>query len=190
VTDAELDARFASLPAQPPSAELCVRTLALVAAERETERLAAAIAPRAAERSRTRRWVATLTGLGAVAAALAAWPGAPEVADPAELVPKGAPAAPAVDLRAAVRRGGSVERYTPGARYAAGDTVYFRVHTSSPTTARLTRDGVEIWAGPLAGGEVDLPVGYALEPGEAAATFAIDTADGARAELRIEAVAR
>lgn len=190
MTDAELDARFAALAEVPPPPALAVRTLARVQAERDRERLVAD--PPAPggwfARVRARRWALVAALLGVVAFNLARFE-APEVARPDALVPRGsAEVPPTLDLRAAVRRGASVERFAVGARYAAGDTLLFRVTTPTATTVRLSRAGVLLWSGPVPAGESDLPVGYTLEAGEVAASFVVEADTGAHAVLAVEAV--
>ena len=191
MTDQELDTRFAGLADVPPPDALRVRTLALVAAERAQERTLDAERPPSGwfSRVRERRWTLLAVALGLVVINLSVFQ-PPSVAPPQDLQPKGAgDVVPHLDLRAAVKHGESVERLASGARYAAGDTVLFRVTTSIAATATLTRNGVPVWTGPIAAGESDLPVGYTLESGESAAHFEVRTEAGAIAGLSVEAVA-
>jgi hypothetical protein len=177
LTDQELDAQFAALRDVPPPEALTRDTHARVLAE---------IGP--APRRRVHR-VALAVFAAAAALVLALLvPSAPPQADPAALVPKGAgEVVPTLDLRVAVRHGANTERFSAGSRYAAGDTLLFRVSASAPMTLRLSRNGADLWHGPVPSGDTDLPVGYTLEAGEGAATFVVE-GEGARALLDVPAV--
>ena len=191
MTDAELDARFGGLADVSPPDALATRTLALVAAERAREQTVdAERAPSGwYARVRERRWTLLAVALGLLTFNLATFD-APSVAPASDLQPKGAgDVVPLLDLRAAVKRGDSVERFAAGTRYAEGDTVIFRVYSSVATPATLTRNGAVLWSGALPAGESDLPVGYAFEAGEDAARFEVRTPAGAAATLTVAAVA-
>lgn len=162
MTDAELDARFADLgPLAPPEA-VSARTLAAVRAERS----------RAAWRVRA----GAALGMAAMAALSLLVVTPPEAGRPDTMVERGSgEAGVVVDLRVAVRRPtGEVSRFTPGERYAAGDTLMFRLQSTNAVDLKLLRNGVLLWAGRAPAGAFDLPVGYTLEPGEPAAVFSLE----------------
>jgi hypothetical protein len=173
VTDEELDTRFAALRDVEPPAAVQRATLRAVADLRERPR---------------RRLFLTFAVAMAAGLALALRSGAPAVGDLARMTPRGAgESASAVDLRVAVRTSAGVSRLERDRAYAAGDTLLFRVYTSTPADVRLTRDGALLYAGAVPAGETDLPIGYTLEAGEGAAVFRLSAADAAT-ELRIPAV--
>jgi hypothetical protein len=163
MTDAELDLQFAGLGGVEPPELVVHRTIAAVKADRQ--------------RSALRTRVFAAAGMMVMAAlTLLVVSGPPEKGDPAQLVERGAgPVLPAVELKVAVRHAdGTVERFATNQRYAAGDTLMFRVAASAPATLRLVREGAVLWSGPVPAGETDLPVGYTLEPGEAPARFVVE----------------
>lgn len=186
--DEELDAVFRNLGGVDPPAALVTRTLDAVAALRAAEHAAHAeqevssvdVHPprlgRPLHRRPATRWIAGLSGFAA--AAIGLWtilPTPPPVGDPSVMVQRGSGEPSfAVDLALVVRRAdGSIERYTDGARYPAGDTLIFRVSSPRTVTVRLLRDNELLWTGTRPAGASELPVGYALEDGQPAADFVL-----------------
>ncbi len=161
MTDAELDASFADLGGLAPSPQLSARTLEAVRRER------------AAGGWRVR--ILAGVGMAAMAALSLLVVTPPERGDPATMVERGSgESAVAVDLRVAVRRPtGELARFAANERYAAGDTLMFRIHTSTATSLTLRRDDVVLWEGTAPGGAFDVPVGYTLEAGEGPAVFTL-----------------
>jgi len=163
VTDQEFDARFGDLgPIEPP--ELVVRR---TVAAYQTERRRGAVRVR----------VFAVGGMALMAAlSLMVVSGPPDRGDPSTLVERGSGAVlPGVDVKVAVRHAaGTTERFATNQRYAAGDTLMFRVAATAPADLKLLREGVVLWAGHVNAGEVDLPVGYTLEAGEGAARFVVE----------------
>lgn len=174
-SDEAFDAAFRGLGGIEPPEAVSTRTLMAVAAAREAEAGRRGV-PTARPRI-VRAWLGGFAGLAAAAAG--AWvllPPPTPIGDPATMVPRGVaePAALVVDLKLAVRRtDGSVERYTDGMRYHAGDTLLFRVSLPRAVNVRLLRDDALLWSGDRPEGEGELPVGYALESGESAADFVL-----------------
>lgn len=163
MNDTELDLQLRELGGIEPPELVVRRTVAAYQAERR--------------RSAVRTRVFAVAGMGLMAAmSLFVVSGPPEKGDPATLVERGSgEVLPSVDVKVAVRRaGGTVERFATNQRYAAGDTLMFRVTASTPTSLRLLREGALLWSGPVPAGESDLPLGYTLEAGEAPARFVVE----------------
>ena len=176
MTDDSFDARFRDLAATEPPPALVERTLNAYRSARQRDAW------------RVRGFAAA--GMMAMAAlSLVVVSGPPHVGDPTKMVERGSgELARSLDVRVAVRRiGGSVERFATNQRYAAGDTLMFRVSVDQPCTVTLRREGVVLWTGPVSG-EMDLPVGYTLEAGEPAARFGLD-AGGEPTTVYLPAVA-
>ena len=123
---AAVDALARTLPAIPVPQDLIERTT--VAMDRE-------IHPRV--RRRPAVWAG---GAFALAAALLLFFRGPssEVGDPDKMIERGPPGItlPDLDLRVAVLRGGSVERYSRDRAYAPGDQLQFRA-TASPASSSI-----------------------------------------------------
>lgn len=163
MTDPEFDARFRDLgPVEPPS-RVADRTVAAWRGERRS----------AAWRTRTFA-VAGMAAMAALSLLVVQDPDRPS--DPGQLVERGAgEQSPTVELKVAVTLAdGQIERFAANRRYDAGDTLMFRIRTTTSTTLTLRRDGVVVWSGAVPVGESDLPVGYRLEAGESAAIFSIE----------------
>lgn len=177
MNDQELDSRFQALPALDPPDAVVRETLRALAQERA--------------RSRWGRVAVLSGGMMAMAAALLVAVWAPAKEQPIVFEPRGTgEVLPLLEVKGAVREAdGEVSRLRAGAQYRAGDTLLFRVNVSEPMELTLLREGKIIWTGRVDAGEHDLPVGYALEAGEAAAVFTVEGA-GVAQELRVEAVAR
>lgn len=176
MTDAELDARFAALGPIEPPAHVVDATLAsyhgLRAAERHvTERRVVPL------RRRALPWIGAAL---AIAAGLLLTLRAPTEhhGDPSDFVPRGsAERALAMDVSVVVGTSRGFERLDPARVWTAGDTVRFRVHVDAPTEVVLSREGVELWRGDLAAGDTEIPVSWALEPGEGPSTFRVEAGD-------------
>lgn len=176
MTDPEFDTRFSSLGGIEPPDHVVRDTLRAVAQERARARWG-------------RISIFAGGGLALAAAAMIAVM-APQVQHAPVLVTRGVgDVIPSLDLRVAVKQGDQVSRFAAGEHYAAGATLVFRVSTSEAMDLVLSRDGATLWSGHVETGDTDLPVAYALEAGEGAATFAVSGA-GARQEIHVEAVAR
>lgn len=164
MTDTELDTMFADLGGVAPPEALSARTLAAVRSERA--------------RSAWRVRLGAAFGMAAMAALSLMVVRAPEGGRPETMVERGSgESAAVVDLRVAVRRPtGELSRFTPGERYAAGDTLMFRLQSTTAVDLKLLRNGAVVWEGRAPAGPFDLPVGYTLEAGEAAAVFSLEGA--------------
>ncbi|MDP2315407.1 MAG: hypothetical protein Q8P41_21090 [Pseudomonadota bacterium] len=189
MTDAELEELYAGLPPVEPPRELQLRVLTEVGVSgaRIAEltgpggmRLLPAPPPAAlpAVAKPSSRWRLSVA-VGALALAAAALlvvrTAPPEQADPDALVPRGdGEVLPALQLRVAVKQGDHTERLALGRSYGAGDTLLFRVSASAPMDLVLRREGVVLYKGRVPAGDTDLPVGYALEAGEAATHFVVE----------------
>jgi hypothetical protein len=176
MTDSEFDSRFSAFgPIEPPD-HVVRDTLQAIARERA--------------RSRWGR-VAVFAGGGmALAAALMLTVMAPTPQDRAPMQTRGiGTVLPTVEMKSLVRSNGEVSRLRTDTQYHAGDTVLFRVFVSEELDVSLRRNGKEIWAGHLAAGESDLPIGYQLEAGEEKATFTVE-AGGVSQAIQVEAVSR
>lgn len=163
MTDDEFDARFSALGGIEPSPRVVDKTIRAWQAERR--------------RSGSRTRILAAVGMAAMAAlSLLVISDPAERGDPALMVERGSgDMLPSVVIKAAVRYGsGSVERFAVNQRYAAGDTLMFRVQCSAPATVTLRREGVVLWSGQVPAGESDLPVSYAFEPGEGPARFTVE----------------
>jgi len=163
VTDEVFDAQFRRLHAPEPPAPLVSRTLAAYRAQRRRDAFRI-------------RGLAVAGMIGMTAMAMLVVREGEATGNPADMVERGAgPVLPAVDLKVAVvSPTGEVARFAPGEAYTAGTTLRFRVSSSAPTALTLRRDEIVIWNGAVGAGEADLPVGYTLEAGEAAAVFSLD----------------
>ncbi len=163
MTDEAFDAQFQGLAALEPPVPLVSRTLAAYRAERRRDAFRV-------------RGLAVAGMLGMAAMAMLVVREGEATGNPASMVERGAgPILPAVDLKVAVvSPTGEVARFAPGDAYTAGTTLRFRVTSSASATLSLRRDDVVIWSGPVGPGTVDLPVGYTLEAGEAAAVFSLE----------------
>jgi hypothetical protein len=160
--DEAIDARFSSLGGVEPPPALAAGVL-------DAWR---------AERARDARRVRLFAGAGMIAMSalvLLVARDTPIIGVPEHLVERGVgEVLPAVELAVVVESAsGESARLVPDQRYAAGCTLHFRVTSSAPTALRLSRDGVELWSGSVPAGSADLPVGYRLEQGEAAARFVL-----------------
>jgi hypothetical protein len=194
VTDAELDLKLQALgPVEPPRG---VQARVLTAVGVSDARVAALIGPEPLPLrmppARPRwRWPVAVASLAMAAAALyAVVPSPPERAQPDALVPRGfGDIRPSLGLRVAVRSSGQVERLRPGQAYQPGDTLLFRVSSSVPVDIVLRRGDAVLYRGAVPAGDTDLPVGYTLEAGEAAAPFVVE-GSGAEARFDMTAVPR
>lgn len=197
VEDARFDEGFAALVTEPPAALVAATRAAMEAevaaaarpapAQPEPARPApAAPAPQGAPAALPRGagpWAplrAVPRGVWPMVAVVAALlfmlvvPRPEPVADPRQLVEKGAgEVVPALALRGVVSRVLSEveERVGPDTQYIPGDMLRFRVTTPRAGTLRLRRNGELVWTGPVAEGDVDLPIGWAFAAGEGAARF-------------------
>lgn len=163
MNDDAFDAQFADLGAVEPAPELSARTLQAWRRERHV----------GAWRTRG----IAIAGMLAMAALALVAVDSPEPSGTAEsMIERGAgPSAPNVVLKVAVRSaGGEVSRFAANQRYAAGNTLMFRVSTPAAATLTLRRNGTLVWSGAVAAGETDLPMGYTLEAAETAAHFTIE----------------
>lgn len=126
-----------------------------------------------------RLWAAFgLAAALAASAALAVRSGTDRVADPSQLVARGAgEVTQSLSLRVAVRRGATTERLAVGSAYSAGDTLIFRVSSSVAGPIVLRRDDEILYRGSIPAGDSDLPVGYTLEAGQGAARFVVEGGD-------------
>lgn len=161
--DEAFDAQFADLGAVEPTPELSARTLQAWRRERQV----------GAWRTRG----IAIAGMLAMAALALVVVDTPEPrGSTGSMVERGAgPSAPNVVLKVAVRGpGGEVSRFAANRRYAAGNTLMFRVSTHTTAALTLRRNGALVWSGTVAVGETDLPMGYTLEAGENAAHFTIE----------------
>jgi hypothetical protein len=171
VTDVDFDAQFADLGGLQPPPTLSDRTLRAVARQRAS--------------GGWRVRLIAVVGMAAMAALSLVVVAPPEHGASSSLVERGAGGEPgvAVDLRVAVRRAdGELSRFAAGERYAAGDTLMFRIDTPSALDVQLHRNGFLVWSGRAPGGAFDVPSGYTLESGEAEAVF---TLAGGRQVVRI-----
>ncbi len=163
MNDDAFDAQFAELGAVEPRPELSSRTLQAWRRERQV----------GAWRTRA----VAIAGMLAMAALAFFVVDSPEPhGTSASMVERGSgDSAPSVALKVVVRGlGGEVSRFAANQRYAAGNTLMFRVSTPAPAALTLRRNGVVVWSGEVGAGETDLPVGYTLEAGEAAAHFSVE----------------
>lgn len=176
MTDPEFDSRFSSLPPIDPPDRVVVATLQAIARERA--------------RSRWGRIAVVAGGAMAMAAALLIAVNVPAVGEPRSFTHRGiGDVLPTVDLRVVVKSGEEVSRLATGASYHAGDTLLFRVSTSEAMDLTLRRNTAVIWTGHVEAGDHDLPIGYALEAGEGAATFTVE-GGGVSQAVAVEAVTR
>ncbi len=125
-----------------------------------------------------RRLAMALASVALAAAALLTLRTAPPaVGDPAALVARGnAERAPSLEVRVAVSRASGVERLRAGQAYSAGDTLVFRLSSSTACEVTLRREGELVFQGPVPAGDTDLPVGYTLEAGQGPARFVLEGA--------------
>ena len=161
--DVVFDQQFADLSVIDPPELLEARTLSTWRAERA--------------RSAFRTRALSLAGMAAIAAmAVLAAREPPVVGSPASMVERGTGVQlPSVNLKVSVRAiDGSVERFATNRRYAAGDTLMFRVTAQSVATLVLRREAQVLWSGNLPAGEHDLPIAYALEAGQGPARFVLE----------------
>ncbi|GDX79521.1 hypothetical protein LBMAG42_13320 [Deltaproteobacteria bacterium] len=163
MNDDAFDAQFTELGPVEPKPELSAHTLRAWRRERQ------------AGAWRTRG--IAVAGMLAMAALALLVVDAPEPQGTTEtMVERGTgPAAPNVVLKVVVRGpAGEVSRFATNQRYAAGNTLMFRVSTPIAAPLALRRNGALVWSGSVAAGETDLPLGYTLEAGEDAAHFTIE----------------
>ncbi len=184
--EAALDARFGTLPVLAPPPGLAEATLSAVMVEisADNEPVAPILSLDHARR-RPRLPVALGAGLALAAGALLALlPPRHAPADPADLVERGVgERLPAVALKVAVLPpDGAPARLSREARYAEGDTLYFRASVDAQawlTLVRVDARGATVFhQQALPPGEADLalaegPLAWRLEAGEGDALFAI-----------------
>ncbi len=163
MTDDAFDAQFRVLGPIEPSAQVVSRTLTAYKRQRRHDAFRV-------------RGFAVAGMLGMAAMAMLVVREGEVTGNPSAMIERGAgPILPAVDLKVAVvSPSGEVARFVSGHTYTAGTTLRFRVTSTAPTTLSLRRDEAVIWSGPVGTGTVDLPVGYTLEAGEAAAIFTLE----------------
>ena len=140
--------------------------------------------PRVTAPLRWLRPMAVCTGLALAALGLFAIR-APPQGDPLLLVPRGLagpgePLAAPLEVAVAVKSASGTARLDANVAYAVGDTLVFQVTLPFPATVELRRavagdpdNSALLWTGPLAAGPQTLPVGYAFDAEDAAATFTI-----------------
>lgn len=163
MTDEAFDAQFAALTRIDPAPALVERTLSEVRRERA----------RGAWRVRA----LAATGMLMMAAlTLLTLNAPPESGAAATMVERGSGgSSPAIEMKVAVRvKQGETVRFSTDRRYGAGDTLLFRVHAPAAMELSLRRNGVPVWTGSVPAGESDLPIGYTLEAGQAAAHFTLE----------------
>ena len=177
MTDEAFDAQFGALAPLDPAPVLIERTLGEVRRERS----------RGAWRVRA----VAATGMLAMAAlTLLTLNAPPQSGTAATMVERGVGgASPAIEMKVAVQmKQGETLRCSTDRRYGAGDTLLFRVHAPAAMELALRRNGVALWTGTVPPGESDLPIGYTLEAGEAAAHFTLE-GGALPADLYLPAVA-